>query len=149
MSGRPGSGPAPRRLLTDWTPTAGVAGDGLLAIVDGTGATAEGVHRATRGYEVMVLGTGDDLTRVHHVDVAPAALPEAWRRRFALVVTFEPGAAADLAPTVADGGLLVVLGDAGLVPDLAATGLTEVQREEGPDPDGGPGDRFRLVAARV
>ena len=36
---------APRRVLTDWTTSAGVDGTGLLALVLG-GATAEAIHLA-------------------------------------------------------------------------------------------------------
>lgn len=137
----------PRRLLTDWTTTAGVAGDGLLALVAGDGVTAEGIHLATLGYEVFVLGPGDDLTHVHHVDVPADDLPEVWRDRFALVVTFDASPAAALAPVLADGGLLVVL--AGTDERLDLAGLVEVTRESGPDPDEPDVDRVRVVAARV
>ena len=137
----------PRRLLTDWTTTAGVAGDGLLALVAGDGVTPEGIHLATLGYEVFVLGAGDDLARVHHVDVAADALPEQWRARFALVVTFDPTLVPPLASTVADGGLVVALGDVGQ--DVQLAGLAEVLHEQGPDPDEESVERFRLVAARL
>lgn len=142
---RPGD--QPRRLLTDWTTTAGVAGDGLLALVAGDMVTPEGIHLATLGYEVFVLGSGDDLARVHHVDVAAEALPAEWKGRFALVVTFDPSTTAALAGTVAEGGLLVAMGAVGREPDLS--GLSEVLREQGPDPDEPTTDRFRLVAARL
>ena len=137
----------PRRLLTDWTTTAGVAGDGLLALVAGDAVTAEGIHLATLGYEVFVLGSGDDLTHVHHVDLPAADLPEQWRDRFALVVTFDAAAAPALAPVLADGGLLVVVAGADDSVDLA--GLVEVARESGADPDEPDADRVRIVAARV
>ncbi|MEH3033854.1 MAG: hypothetical protein PGN07_07385 [Aeromicrobium erythreum] len=137
----------PRRLLTDWTTTAGVAGDGLLALVVGPGTTAEGVHLATLGYEVFVLDAGDDLTHVHHVDVAPRDVPDAWYDRFALVVSFGGDDLPALVPVLAEGGLLVVLGDAGAPLDLS--GLVEVTREQGPDPDEPAVERVRVVAVRV
>lgn len=147
MSRQRRPGDPPRRLLTDWTTSAGVAGDGLLALVAGDGVTPEGIHLATLGYEVFVLGVGDDLSRVHHVDVPATELPPPWRERFALVVTFDPDQAAALVPTLADGGLLVVIGAAGHEVDLP--GLAEVSRESGPDPQEPDATRYRLVAARV
>ncbi|MGJ9411247.1 hypothetical protein ACHAAC_00935 [Aeromicrobium sp. CF4.19] len=140
-------GDSPRRLLTDWTTEAGAAGDGLLALVAGPDVTPEGIHLATLGYEVFVLGVGEDLSRVHHVEVAADALPEPWHGRFALVVTFDPSVTAALADTVAEGGLLVVIGPAGA--EFALPGLTEVRRERGPDPDDPALERSRVVAARV
>ena len=137
----------PRRLLTDWTSTAGAAGDGLLALVAGDRVTPEGIHLATLGYEVFVLGVGDDLTHVHHVDVPADGLPGVWHDRFALVVTFDAAAVPALVPVLAEGGLLVVLVDAETSVDL--TGLVEVARETGPDPDEPDADRVRVVAARV
>ncbi|MGA8851743.1 MAG: hypothetical protein WB508_08490, partial [Aeromicrobium sp.] len=63
----------PRRLLTDWTTSAGVDGTGLLALVLG-GATPEGIHLATLGYETFVLHVDDSAAdaaqqaaHVHHV----------------------------------------------------------------------------------
>ncbi|GAA2076543.1 hypothetical protein GCM10009821_14800 [Aeromicrobium halocynthiae] len=142
---RPGD--APRRLLTDWTTSAGVAGDGLLALVAGEGVTPEGIHLATLGYEVFVLAAGDDLSRVHHVDVPASELPAPWHERFALVVTFDPEPAAALAAALADGGLMVVIGVEGH--DVALPGLAEVTREVGPDPNDPAVTRYRLVMARV
>ena len=81
---------APRRLLTDWTTEAGIAGEGLLALVAGDDAVPEAVHLATLGYEVFVLDAvtpdADTPPRVHVVDVAPAEVPTPWHDRFALVV---------------------------------------------------------------
>ena len=147
MSRQRRPGDPPRRLLTDWTTSAGVAGDGLLALVAGDDVTPEGIHLATLGYEVFVLGVGDDLSRVHHVDVAAIDLPQPWHERFALVVTFDPDQAAALVPALADGGLLVVIGADGHDVDLP--GLAEVAREVGPDPNDPVATRYRLVAARV
>ncbi|WP_375000267.1 hypothetical protein [Aeromicrobium sp. CTD01-1L150] len=143
----------PRRLLTDWTTTAGLAGDGLLALVAGDEVTPEGIHLATLGYEVFVLGphveAAQDLARVHHVavDVAAEALPQQWQSRFALAVTFDPALTPQLAGTLAVGGLLVAVGEAGADVDLST--LTEVLHEQGPDPDSPQAERFRLVAAHV
>jgi hypothetical protein len=141
----------PRRLLTDWTTTAGVAGDGLAALVAAHDAVAEAIHLATLGYEVFVLdGTTPDAAApppVHVVDVAAAALPDAWHGRFALVVA-DPASAPSVVPCVADAGLLVVLGDAP-VPAGLAPGLVEVTVEVGPDPDAPAVERFRAVHARL
>lgn len=141
----------PRRLLTDWTTTAGVAGDGLAALVAAHDAVAEAIHLATLGYEVFVLDgtTSDDATPppVHVVDVAAADLPEAWHGRFALVVA-DPASSRAVVPCVAEAGLLVVLGDAP-VPGDVAPGLVEVAVEVGPDPDAPAVERFRAVHARL
>lgn len=141
----------PRRLLTDWTTTAGVAGHGLTALVAAHDAVADAIHLATLGYEVFVLDgtTPDDATPppVHVVDVAAADLPEAWRGRFALVVA-DAATSATVVTCVADAGLLVVLGDAP-VPDGLAPGLVEVAVDVGPDPDAPVVERFRAVHARL
>lgn len=151
--GVPVRGPkaSPRRLLTDWTTTAGVSGDGLLALVAAVDAVAEAIHLATLGYEVFVLDrvTPDDATppRVHVVDVAPSQVPPEWDARFALVVA-DVEASAAVVSCVAEAGLLVVLGDAPAPPDLAP-GLVEVLVESGPDPDSPGVERFRSVHARL
>lgn len=141
----------PRRLLTDWTTTAGVAGDGLAALVAADDAVADAIHLATLGYEVFVLDgtTPDDAAppRVHVVDVAAADLPDAWHRRFALVVA-DAAASVPAAACVADAGLLVVIGDAPVPADVAP-GLVEVTVEVGPDPDAPAVERFRAVHARL
>lgn len=151
--GAPLRGPKapPRRLLTDWTTTAGVSGDGLLALVAAQDAMAEAIHLATLGYEVFVLDavTPDDATPppVHVVDVAASALPGEWHGRFALVVADVASSAAAV-PCVAEAGLLVVLGDAPVPPDVAP-GLVEVLVEVGPDPESPAVERFRSVHARL
>lgn len=140
---------APRRLLTDWTTSAGVDGTGLLALVLG-GATAEGIHLATLGYEVFVLHADDataeiaeSAAHVHHVAADAGGLPEQWHRRFDLVV------AIDAAPTVdqvAPAGLLfVVSADAITLPD----GLQEVLREEVENPAQPGVPSVRVVLARL
>ncbi|MGJ9421607.1 hypothetical protein [Aeromicrobium sp. CF3.5] len=140
---------SPRRLLTDWTTSAGVDGTGLLALVL-EGATAEGIHLATLGYEVFVLhaddvsaGAAEQAVHVHHVAGDPAALPEPWRRRFDLVVAID---AAPAVEQVAPAGLLfVVSADSIDVPE----GLERVLRDEVEDP-GQPGAVLeRSVLARL
>lgn len=151
--GVPVRGPkaSPRRLLTDWTTTAGVAGDGLAALVAADDAVADAIHLATLGYEVFVLDTvtPDTATppRVHVVPIAAAEVPQAWYDRFALVVA-DVASSAVVVPCVAEAGLLVVLGDAPVPADLAP-GLVEVAVESGPDPDAPVVERFRAVHARL
>lgn len=157
-----GPGGSPRRLLTDWTTEAGIAGEGLLALVAGDDAVPEAVHLATLGYEVFVLDAvtsdADTPPRVHVVDVAPADVPGEWHGRFALVVADVADAGAlpgALASCVAPAGLLLVLGHAPVpspLVDAEVAGLAEVRTEVGPDPDarGDEGaDRFRVVLARL
>lgn len=139
-------------MLTDWTASSGVAGEGLAALLVGLDDLGpEAYHLATLGYEVLVLGPGEDQAHVHHVDVAPADLPEAWHTRFALVVTFDVEAVPHLSPCLADGGLLVTVGDADAWPgpDALGPGLTEVVVEQGPDPEDPMTQRFRAVVARL
>lgn len=151
--GAPLRGPKapPRRLLTDWTTTAGVAGDGLAALVTAADAVAEAIHLATLGYEVFVLDTvtPDDATppRVHVVPIAADEVPEVWHDRFALVVA-DVASSAVVVPCVAEAGLLVVIGEAPVPSDLAP-GLVEVRVEVGPDPDSPVVERFRAVHARL
>jgi len=105
---------APRRVLTDWTTMAGVDGTGLLALVTG-GATAEGIHLATLGYEVFVLHTdqeaadaAEQAAHVHPVVASPVALPDEWTERFDLVVALD----GDLPSTaVAPQGVAFVVAD--------------------------------------
>lgn len=148
---RRGAKAAPRRLLTDWTTTAGVSGDGLLALVTADDAVAEAIHLATLGYEVFVLDatTPDDATPapVHVVPVAAAQVPAQWHDRFALVVA-DPATSRDVVACVAPAGLLVVIGDAPAPAD-PAPGLVEVLVESGPDPDAPTVERFRSVHARL
>ncbi len=148
---RRGPKAAPRRLLTDWTTTAGVSGDGLVALVAADDAVAEAIHLATLGYEVFVLDllTPDAATpeRVHVVPIGASDVPVEWHDRFALVVA-DADASAVVVPCVAPAGLLVVLGDAP-VPDGLAPGLVEVLVEVGPDPDAPTLERFRSVHARL
>jgi D-arabinose 1-dehydrogenase-like Zn-dependent alcohol dehydrogenase len=138
---------APRRLLTDWTTSAGLDGAGLLALVLG-GATAEGIHLATLGYEVFVLHADEaaaeaaqQTAHVHHVAADHTGLPDQWRRRFDLVVAIDVPPAVE---QVADAGLLLVVGPT--VPP-APRGLEEVLREAAV----GAGDdaRVRAVWARL
>lgn len=152
--GRAPRGPqdAPRRLLTDWTTTAGLGGDGLAALVVGDDAVPEAVHLATLGYATFLVGSAtpdtDLPSTVHAVDVEPRAVPSAWHDRFALVVAGPhdlPAWTACLAPA----GLLVVLGDEGAVPETPPAGLTEVTRESGPDPAAPTRIRVRAVHARL
>ncbi len=140
---------APRRVLTDWTTSAGVDGTGLLALVLG-GATAEGIHLATLGYEVFVLHADDASAaaaetagHVHHVATDPAGLPEPWHRRFDLVV------AIDVPPTpdqVGPAGLLVAVSDA---PLPTADGLDEVVHDRVEDPDRPGVELHRAVHVRL
>lgn len=140
---------APRRLLTDWTTSAGVDGTGLLALVLG-GATAEGIHLATLGYEVFVLHPDDadveaaeQAAHVHHVAADPAALPEQWRRRFDLVVAIDTAPAVE---QVAEAGLLIMVSAGPIdVPD----GLERVQRDEVEDPARPGAGLERVVLARL
>ena len=142
MPSRQRSGP--RRLLTDWTTSAGLDGAGLLALVLG-GATAEGIHLATLGYETFVLHadeaaaeSAEQAAHVHHVAGDPSALPEQWDRRFDLVVAIDAEPAVD---QVAAAGLLFVVSASPIpVPD----GLAEVLREGVEAPD-----RQRVVLARL
>lgn len=137
----------PRRTLTDWTTSAGVGGDGLLALVAGDDVTPEAIHLATLGFEVFVLGEGDDLTHVHHVDMQPGDLPELWHGRFSLVVSYDPALVAQLAAVLADGALVAVIGDSDSEIDLS--GLTEVARDAGTDPNDPRREFVRVVAAKV
>ncbi|MCX6408761.1 MAG: hypothetical protein NTV28_17765 [Propionibacteriales bacterium] len=142
---------SPRRLLTDWTTPAGVAGDGLAALVAAADSVADAIHLATLGYEVFVLDpvTPDAAAPppVHVVDLAAGDLPDAWHGRFALVVA-DAATSAQVVPCVAEAGLLVVVDDAPVPPDLAP-GLVEVVVEVGPDPDAPSVERFRAVHARL
>ncbi len=135
---------SPRRLLTDWTTSAGVDGTGLLALVLG-GATAEGIHLATLGYEVFVLHADDvsaegaeQAVHVHHVAADPAALPEPWHRRFDLVVAIDTAPAVD---QVAAAGLLFVVS---AVPIDVPEGFQRVLRDEVEDA-GRQGERSVLA----
>lgn len=140
----------PRRLLTDWTTSAGLAGEGLTALLAGEGDLGpEAYHLVTLGYEVFVLGTGEDQKHVHHVDVDANELPEVWHGRFALVVTFDVDAVHPLAVCLAEGGLLVTIGEADTWPGLEGTELVEVVVEQGSDPEEPMTQRFRAVAARL
>lgn len=152
MSTRGAQG-SPRRLLTDWTTEAGVAGDGLAALVVGPDAVPEAVHLATLGYEVLVLdGAVPDTetpSRVHVVGLPVADVPAAWSRRFALVLVTAVHEVAAVVDCVAEAGLLVVLGDAAQAADVDASPLVEVRVDRGPDPDAPAVDRFRAVHARL
>lgn len=139
----------PRRLLTDWTTNAGVDGTGLLALVLG-GATAEGIHLATLGYETFVLHADDaaveaatQAAHVHHVVADPAALPEQWYQRFDLVVAIDVAPAVD---QVAPAGLVFVTS-----PDSIAVsdGLSEVLHESAEDPDQPGAVVERIVLVRL
>lgn len=145
-SGRPRE---PRRLLTDWTTSAGVDGAGLLALVLG-GATAEGIHLATLGYEAFVLHAdetsaeaAEQAAHVHHVVADPADLPEEWHRRFDLVVALDHQPAVD---QVAPAGLLLVVSAA---PIPVPEGLEEVLREEIENPADPEAVYERAVLARL
>jgi len=137
------AGGAPSRVLTDWTTVAGLDGAGLLALVT-AGATAEGIHLATLGYEVFVLHVdaadaeaAEEAAHVHHVGVDVAALPVEWNQRFALIVALDgvvPVGA--LAPQ----GLVVAIADTA----IEVSGLTQVRAEE-VDDDGAM--RVRTVLA--
>lgn len=167
---------APRRILTDWTSSSGLAGDGLLALVAGSEVTAEGIHLATLGYEVFVLGSGDDLAHVYHVESEPAQLPAEWNERFGLVVYFGAGGdgmggdgtggLADIARLLALGGLLVLIADAGSeaeVVEQLSEGASSARREDTaesvrltvfvserrPDPDRSGAELVRIIAARL
>ncbi|RYJ00607.1 MAG: hypothetical protein EON52_23280 [Actinomycetales bacterium] len=142
----------PRRMLTDWTASSGVAGEGLAALLVGLDQLGpEAYHLVTLGYEVFVLGVGEDQPHVHHVEVGPTELPEAWHRRFALVVSFDVAVVPHVAPCLADGGLLVTIGEADTWPGVEGMGdrLTEVVVEQGPDPEDPMTHRFRAVVARL
>jgi len=124
---------------------AGLDGTGLLALVT-AGATAEGIHLATLGYEVFVLhaSQGDaDIAEaamhVHHVAAEATALPAAWEGRFALVVALD-GAVPE--HVVAPQGLVMALADG----PLDQTGLTRVVAEEVQE---GASVRVRTVLARL
>lgn len=126
---------APRRLLTDWTTSAGLDGTGLLALVL-DGATPEGIHLATLGYEVFVLhaddaaaGAAEQAAHVHHVASDSSALPAEWSGRFDLVVAIDAVLPVDqLAPAgvlfVASTGSIEAPGD-----------LIEVLRQRFDDPE--------------
>lgn len=139
----------PRRLLTDWTTSAGVDGNGLLALVLG-GATAEGIHLATLGYEVFVLHADDAsaeaaqrAAHVHHVVADAAALPGEWDRRFDLVVAIQAEPAVE---QVAPAGLAFVISSN---PAEAPVGLAEVLRDQVEDPDRPDHPFHRSVFARL
>jgi len=129
-------------VLTDWTTTAGVDGTGLLALVTG-GATAEGIHLATLGYEVFVLhpdqaaaDAAEDAAHVHPVAAAPAALPDEWSERFDLVVALDGDLPSDV---VAPQGIALVVA----AEPTEVDGFTRVVAEQ--TPDGG----VRTVLARL
>lgn len=124
---------APHRRLTDWTTTAGLDGSGLLALVT-SGATAEGIHLATLGYEVFVLhgsqasaDAADTAAHVHAVVADPVALPPEWTDRFDLVVAEHGHVPAGV---VAPQGLLVVFSDGPVEVD-GLTHVTTDQLEDG------------------
>lgn len=125
---RTGAG-APRRVLTDWTTMAGVDGTGLLALVTG-GATAEGIHLATLGYEVFVLHSdqagvdaAESAAHVHPVVASTAALPDQWSERFDLVVALDGDLPAD---AVAPQGIALVVATAA----VEVIGFTRVVTEQ-------------------
>lgn len=139
----------PRRLLTDWTTNAGVDGTGLLALVLG-GATAEGIHLATLGYETFVLhpddaaaGSAEQAAHVHPVVADPAALPGEWTGRFDLVVAIDTAPAVD---QVAPSGLLFTTS---ADPLDAPEGVVEVLGETVEDPAEPGRTIHRAVWARL
>lgn len=138
-------GAAPRRVLTDWTTVAGLDGTGLLALVT-AGASPEGIHLATLGYEVFVLhadqadaDAAESAAHVHHVAAEVTALPAEWEGRFALVVALD---AVVPDQVVAAQGLVVALADG----PLDHPGLTRVVAEEVED---GGTVKVRTVLARL
>ena len=141
-----------RRLLTDWTTTAGLDGAGLLALVVGDAVLPDALHLATLGYEVFAVtdaGGAEAPGRVHVVDVAPADVPEVWQGRFGLVVVLADLGADALTAVNAClgvGGVLVVIG-AGETPDVP--GLEPVVVDRGADPQDPRTERFRAVWARL
>lgn len=133
---------SPRRALTDWTTVAGLDGAGLLALVTG-GATAEGIHLATLGYEVFVLHVDDVAAaeaeappHVHHVTARADELPAEWTDRFDLVVALD---GAVVTSVLAPQGLLLVVADG----PVELPGLTSLIAE--PIDDG----QVRSVLARL
>ncbi len=139
----------PRRLLTDWTTSAGLDGTGLLALVLG-GSTAEGIHLATLGYETFVLHTTDEAAEsaeqaahVHHVVADPAALPGEWSGRFDLVIALDAPPAPD---QVAPAGILFI---SSTDPVGVPTDFAEVISEHVEDPEQPGVERWRSVLARL
>ena len=132
-------------MLTDWTTVAGLDGTGLLALVT-AGATAEGIHLATLGYEVFVAHSSPEdaevaeiAAHVHHVAVDLTDLPAEWAGRFALVAAMDGVVPAQ---AVAPQGLVVAIADEAVEHD----GLTQVVAEP-VDDDGSP--RVRTVMAAL
>jgi len=136
---------APRRALTDWTTTAGADGAGLLALVTG-GATAEGIHLATLGYEVFVLhdnqvsaDAAEQASHVHPVVASPAALPQEWAQRFDLVVALDGDLPVE---AIAPQGLAVVFDDHAAEVDELTTVVAE-------QVDDGQSRGVRTILARL